>query len=522
MKLATRENFYRAFFHNTLDGLGYCQMIFNAQGQPINFIYIEANKKFEDLLGLKNVAGKTVTELMPDIVESNPEWLEVCGRVVLTKKPKRFETHLKHLAKWFSVSVYSSKKATFFIMLQNISDKKRSEKELKNAGIAAQNVFYDLDIEKSKVERARAKEEAILLSIGEGLIATNEKGDIIIVNKTAEKLLDLNNDEILGMNFFRAVSIEDEKGKPLALEKCPIHLALTTGAVTRTITSNPSYYYVRKNKTRFPVALVVTPVILDGRVIGAIEVFRDITQEKEIDLVKTEFVSLSSHQLRTPLTVIKWYTEMILNGDVGTVAPAQKKYLEEVLKGNQRMVDLVNMFLNVSRLELGTFTVQAEPTDIIKLTQSAVKEQKLQVKAKNLKLSEKYAKNLPLINVDPQLFRMVLQNFLSNAIKYTSNKGVLSISVNKNKDSLQIAVADTGCGIPTRQQDKIFSKLFRADNARGTDTEGVGLGLYIVKSIIDHTGGKIWFDSTENKGTTFYVRFPLSGMKNKEGPKTLV
>lgn len=283
----------------------------------------------------------------------------------------------------------------------------------------------------------------------------------------------------------------------------------------------------------------------DKKIIGGVILMHDVTDRVELDQRKTEFISLAAHQLRTPLSTVNWYTEMLLADDAGKLNNEQKSYLGEVYKGNQRMVALVNALLNVSRLELGTFTVEPEPTDIVKLAQSASNEQQPQIEAKKIKFSEKYADNLPELNADPKLLQMVFQNLLSNAIKYTPENGKVSIKISLNNPSpppltlkggddsipplkvreaggvtkraendkvILITVSDTGCGIPKNQQDKIFTKLFRADNVREKDTEGTGLGLYIVKSIVEHSGGKIWFESEENKGTTFYVTLPLTGV----------
>ncbi len=249
----------------------------------------------------------------------------------------------------------------------------------------------------------------------------------------------------------------------------------------------------------------------------------DITKEKQIDKAKTEFVSLASHQLRTPLSTVNWYTEMLLAGYTGEINEKQKKYLDEIYRGNQRMVELVNALLNVSRLELGTFVVEPEPTDIVVLAKSAIDEQKNVIDQKKLKFSDHFANDVPKINVDPKLLHMVFQNLLSNAVKYTLEGGSIEfgISLDKEKRYVNIRVADTGYGIPKNQQDKIFTKLFRADNVRKKDTEGTGLGLYIVKSIIEHTEGTIRFESEENKGTTFYISLPIEGMKKKEGTKAL-
>ncbi|MFA7302754.1 MAG: CHASE4 domain-containing protein [Candidatus Paceibacterota bacterium] len=235
------------------------------------------------------------------------------------------------------------------------------------------------------------------------------------------------------------------------------------------------------------------------------------TKLKLIDVAKTEFVSLASHQLRTPLTSISWYTEMLLAGDAGKLTPGQTRYLQEIYAGNRRMVALVNALLNVSRLELGTLVFEMRPTDVVAVAKSAVEEQQPQVSEKGLHFQATYEADLPLVSTDAKLFRMVIQNLLSNAIKYTPAGGTVSFSLalNTTREVLLITVTDTGYGIPKNQQDKIFTKLFRADNARAKEVEGTGLGLYIVKSVVEHSGGKVWFESEQGKGTTFFAAIPL-------------
>lgn len=271
-------------------------------------------------------------------------------------------------------------------------------------------------------------------------------------------------------------------------------------------------------------AIMATPVVLDGTTIGAIKVFRDITSEREVDKAKTEFVSLASHQLRTPLSTVNWYAEMLLAGDVGEMNEQQNKYLNEVYRSNQRMVELVNALLDVASLELGTFVIEPESTDICKLTENIIHEQKTQIAAKKIRLSFFCEKNISRMQTDPKHLRMVIQNILSNAVKYTPDGGRIKFSISaEDKKNVLLKVSDTGYGIPKNQQDKIFTKLFRADNVRDKDTDGTGLGLYIVKSIVDNSGGKVWFTSpskNEKKGTTFYVVLPLKGtQKSVKEPK---
>jgi len=247
----------------------------------------------------------------------------------------------------------------------------------------------------------------------------------------------------------------------------------------------------------------------------------DVTHEQEVDKAKTEFVSLASHQLRTPLTAIKWYAEMLQNDKKNKLNETQKKYMQQVSDGNQRMITLVNDLLNVSRLDLGTFSVEPEATDIVELAKTIASDMTPQLETKHIKLVQDYAKDIPKVVTDPKLMRVVIENILSNSVKYTPEKGQVEISISKDNDNFKISIKDNGMGIPKSQQDQIFTKLFRADNATTSAAEGTGLGLYMVRGIVENAGGKIWFESEENKGTTFFVTLPLKGMVKKEGAKKI-
>ncbi len=358
------------------------------------------------------------------------------------------------------------------------------------------------------LEQIRSKSEAILASIGDGLVVVDKEGRINYINKSFEEMLGWKAEEIIGKSMVQVVPREDIHGTKVSFKERILTQVLSGEKFVANLT-NP-FYYIRKDTSRFPTSSIVAPVILDGKTVGAVEVFRDITKEKEIDKAKTEFVSLASHQLRTPLSTVNWYSEMLLAGDAGKVTPDQKKYLEEIYAGNQRMVELVNTLLDVSRIELGTLIIESKPTNIVKLTQSVLDEHKLLITEKRIILTSSFSKKIPLIKTDPKLLRMVIQNIVSNAVKYTSDGGKIYIStVMIDGSDILMKIRDTGYGIPKDQQNKIFTKLFRADNVIGKDTEGTGLGLYIARSIVEQAGGKLWFDSTENRGSIFYVTLPL-------------
>lgn len=259
----------------------------------------------------------------------------------------------------------------------------------------------------------------------------------------------------------------------------------------------------------------------------------DVTKEMEVDKAKSEFVSLASHQLRTPLSTINWYAEMLESGDAGPLNKKQKEFLKEIYIGSQRMVTLVNSLLNVSRLELGRLSVNLAPTNLPKLAKTLISELKPHIEKNHLTVNEKYEKKLPKAIIDPKLISIVFQNLLTNAVKYTKAKGVIDFSIELKKakdnvrgrkvvqDSFLITVKDTGIGIPEAQQKLLFSKLFRADNARERDQDGTGLGLYIVKEIVDLSKGEIWFVSKTGEGTAFFLLLPVVGMEKNPGKLSL-
>ncbi len=265
----------------------------------------------------------------------------------------------------------------------------------------------------------------------------------------------------------------------------------------------------------------------------------DVSKHKEIDRAKTDFVALASHQLRTPLSIIKWYADYLIGGDAGELNEEQSKYLMEVYNSNERLIELVNALLDVSRIDLGTFAIEPEPTDIIERAESALARFLPEIKAKKIRVEKHYDK-FGSIDLDPRLTKIVFENILSNAVKYTPENGKIRMDVKKTDHDILIKIADTGCGIPREQQPKVFMKFFRADNVKKIESAGTGLGLYIVKAIVQKSGGKIWFESPSldllleerqrggdkpldkmNRGTTLFITIPLKGMKKRAGTKKL-
>ena len=272
-----------------------------------------------------------------------------------------------------------------------------------------------------------------------------------------------------------------------------------------------------KNGSLVAVRITVTPIILNNEVIGAILDFADITKEKEIDRAKTEFASLASHQLRTPLSSLSLASELLFPEIKGKLDKEQNKYLRIIDDSVKEMIVLTEELLNISRIEMGTLAVTPEPTNLNSFLDDLLKNFSIQISSKKLELIKNFDENIPKINIDQKLFRQVVDNLISNAIKYNKNNGKIEVSVKTNKDDIVICVSDSGYGIPKHQHSQIFKKFFRSDNVLKSETKGTGLGLYIVKSLVEQYGGQISFESEENKGSAFCFTVPLEGMKPKTG-----
>ena len=248
-------------------------------------------------------------------------------------------------------------------------------------------------------------------------------------------------------------------------------------------------------------------------------VAHDVTREAEIDRSKTEFVSLASHQLKTPLTSIRWLAEALNSGSLGPLLPAQKNYMENIQMSVQRMIDMVNDLLTVSRIELGKMARHIEELDAVEMAKNVIEEQRHDAETRELTLTFASASALPHVFADKISLRHVFQNLVSNAIKYTPAKGTVTVRLELGgvkTESLFLTVSDTGIGIPKKEYDNVFEKLHRASNAQALVPDGTGLGLYVVKTVIDKAGGGITFESVEGKGTTFYVTIPIH-WKNPDG-----
>jgi|GEM_PF-1168366 len=371
------------------------------------------------------------------------------------------------------------------------------------------------------LQAQHAEDAAILENIDYGLLVTDRDGLAVYMNKAGELLTDWHADDIRNTASAGILRIMDRNGQEIPPENHPLINVLKTKERFNPET-DPEFTLLRRNGSQSALQLRIAPILRGKQCLGAVAVFRDITEERRIDHMKSDFISLVSHQLRTPLSSMRWYLEMLLAKDAGTMNTQQEQYVEEVMASNSRMVHLVNALLNVSRLELGKIQLNPETIDLVRMLNEIKDSFKLELKRKKMDIVIA-PKQLATIEVqsDRGLLQLILENLVNNAIKY-GHEGTsvdVRMAFSRPQKLVTIAISDQGIGIPENQQPNIFKKLFRGTNARLSDAEGSGLGLYISHISAESIGGKLTFKSKEGAGTTFLLTIPAIPAKKTSTDK---
>ncbi len=292
----------------------------------------------------------------------------------------------------------------------------------------------------------------------------------------------------------------------------PIFLPDGTAAGTLTIDVEVTDYIRIVGATFTPFILFIVALLLTILTLTHITVRiwkKRVEIVKELDRQKDELLGLVSHQLAAPVSAIKWYIEMLLDGDLGELKPEQKQQLETVQLSTGNLSDLIGMILDVSRIQLGRIRIDKQELDLNVFFKEILDVVTPKAIEKKIDFQKNMPATLPMAMLDKRYTRMTIENMLTNAIKYTANEGKVHINVTITDNVMRVMVKDTGCGIPVADQKNIFGKMYRASNVRNSSIDGNGFGLYIAKSAVESQGGKMWFESQENKGTTFYVTLPL-------------
>ncbi|OGF34053.1 hypothetical protein A2482_03440 [Candidatus Falkowbacteria bacterium RIFOXYC2_FULL_48_21] len=334
------------------------------------------------------------------------------------------------------------------------------------------------------------------------IFITDETGEFVYVNKAFKKNTGFAGSEVVGQKS-ESVNLWGGMDPVIFYEKLADE-AVENGPVFSGIFKNK-----KKNGDEY-IAETKIVKISGSRPLLFVAVERDITESYELDKAKASFVSLAAHQLRTPLSIIRWHTDLLRGGSYGEISNKQRNVIEKIEATNNRLADTISLMLNISRLEMRNVRVKSELIDIESFVREVVGAYKNSANERGIMLKVQVNQSLEKLATDKGLLRLIMENLLENAIKYTPSKGLVSVGVVRDDENkcVTLQVKDTGCGIPDVEKDKIFSKGFRASNAMAVSVNGTGLGLYLVKHILELLGGEIDFYSAVGQGTVIEVRLP--------------
>lgn len=349
----------------------------------------------------------------------------------------------------------------------------------------------------------KAEADALFGSIGEGAIVTDSEGRISRINRVAEKILQIKAEDVIGEWYPDVVKLEDETGSRIPNTERPITEVFLTGQpVFRKVFTH------RKDGKRVALAVTVSPVMHKGKPVGAIELFRDVTEEVRLDRAKSEFIALASHQLRTPATAVKQYLHMLLDGYAGELTEPQRIFLKTANEGNERQLKIINDILKVAAADSGDMVLRYERIELGELIQSVIDEQR----PKAAKSKQKLEFNRPgrpiYALVDASAFRMVIENLVDNAHKYTYSGKTIEVSLKSNDGDTIISIRDEGIGIRKSDLSRLFVKFVRLESALTVSAGGTGLGLYWVKKVLELHDARIVVRSQVGVGTTFSIVLP--------------
>jgi PAS domain S-box-containing protein len=359
------------------------------------------------------------------------------------------------------------------------------------AALAAANTHLFLNVEIS-----RRQLESILNSTPDPVLVTDPMGHLLLANTAAEQALGTKLGKREGQPTQRLI-----QQKPLldllysAGEKQSVEVLLPDG---RTYLATAS------------------SVMADGVRVGRVCIMRDVTHFKELDTLKSEFVSTVSHDLRSPLTLMRGYATML--DMVGELNEQQESYVSKIITGVENMAHLVNDLLDLGRIEMGV-DLQVEPVPVLKVLEKVTSTLRMQATQKDIELILELPKNLPeYISADPALFHQAIYNLVENAIKYTSEGGQVFVRVHPVEEDLVFEIQDTGIGIAPEDMARLFEKFYRGKAREARTRAGTGLGLAIVRSIAERHGGRVWVESEEGKGSIFYLQIPIRQPVESQAP----
>jgi len=495
--LRDSDELYRSLFDNMLNGLAYCRMIFE-NDRPVDFVYLAVNSAFASLTGLKDVVGKKVSEVIPGMREADPQLFEIYGRVASTGKSERFETYVKALQMWFSISAFRPQEGHFVAVFDVITERKKAEEKLRDSA---------------------EKISLILNSAAEGIYGLDRQGSCTFCNPSGLKMLGYENEsDLLGKSMHSLVHHSKVNGKSYSLEECPAHIALCRGQMLH----REKEMLWRADGSNFFAEYWAHPILRDGEPTGSVVTFIDITERVALEnqLVQAQKMEAVgqlaggvAHDFNNILTAITGHGYLAQS----KIAPddPSRPDIEEILDSANRAAELTRSLLAFSRQE----TMHAK---VLNINDLVAKLDKLlgRIIGEEIKVSTNLTRESVYCVADPIRIEQVLMNLATNARDAMPNGGTLSIQTEKISltetsttafspiapgDYALISVSDSGEGISQDNLQKIFDPFFTTKEPG----KGTGLGLAMVYGIVKQHGGHIDVQSAPGLGTTFKIFLPI-------------
>ncbi|HEY9075115.1 MAG TPA: GAF domain-containing protein [Anaerolineaceae bacterium] len=361
-----------------------------------------------------------------------------------------------------------------------------------------------------QVESSRSR--AILEAVADGIVVTDSANRITLINASAERILRLQTEHTLGQSLEQFSGLF---GKAAGLWMQTIRK--WSQDPLSFLQPGETYSVQLELDNERVVSVHLAPVFLHAEFLGTVSIFRDITHEVQVDRLKSEFVANVSHELRTPMTSIKGFVEIMLMGAAGELNPQQSKFLQTIKSNTDRLSVLVNDLLDVSRIDAGRVTLSIQPVNLLRVVEEVVAEvqRRSQQEQKPMAVSVDIPASLPAVQGDQERVRQIIANLVSNAYLYTPAGGMIQVTARLLPGEVQVDVTDNGIGIPLPDQRRIFERFYRGDDPLVLASAGNGLGLSIVKTLVEMHQGRIWFYSSgvRGEGSTFSFTLPLYDTK---------
>lgn len=554
--LRESEEKYRTFFNSIDEGFCICEMLLDKNGNPYDYRFLEVNPRFEEQTGLRQPAGKTALELVPNL---EPHWVEIYGKVALTGEPLRFEQGSEAMGRWFDVYSFrfgNPSDHKFAIIFNDITARKQAENILQQQRAILEQIINTIPVMISisepntealflnrEFERLIGNANSIIDHVPNGewrefQVKTKDGG--LLDSSWAAILLPDGRQVNIGLDV-RERKQNEARNQQLLKLTTALSAALTVDDVIQALEHQGIWLRTMPDDHELEPdsAFVRLPLHYQGQVIGAITFDQSFTEHErsfmlsiaevcaqalararlyeteqqarreaeEANRLKTQFLGMISHELRTPLASIKGFITTLLSEDVKFSEDDQRDFLSITNTETDKLTELVEQLLNLARLQAGNLAIDPKPTLFDKILQVA--ESQLNTLTQNHPFRLEGVETAPLVMADELRIAQVLVNLVGNAVKFSSAGTPITLSIRQREDFVQIDLSDEGIGIPLEARDYIF-EVFRQEKHPEIHSKGAGLGLAICKGLIEAHGGKIWVQNRDGKGTTVSFTLPLA------------